>query len=325
MMKPGIYVTRHLDDAALKKLAQTFEVTLNPEDRQPNAKEIVQGIQNKDALLCLLTDTIDKSILDAASRLKVISNYAVGFNNIDIQEASKRKIAVCTTPGILTNATADLTWALILSVTRRIVEADQFTRAGLFTGWEPNLFLGSELEGKTLGIIGMGRIGQAVAKRAKGFGMKIVYCAKSQKKFDEALSLPLPEILQVSDIISLHTPLTPETRHLLSTHEFKLMKKKPYIINTTRGAVVDEKALILALKENLIAGAGLDVYEHEPHFSKELTEFKNVVMLPHIGSATIETRSKMAFMAVENAISIIEGKKPHSIVNPEVLTLSVEK
>lgn len=318
-MKPSIFVTRMLPEPSIKKLKEYFEVTINPDDRVLEKQKIIDNIKDKDALLCLLTDTIDKAVLDAGNKLRVISNYAVGYNNIDITEATKRKIPVCITPGILTDATADLTWALILSVARKIVASDKFTRAGLFKGWAPNLFLGGDITGKTLGIIGMGRIGQAVAKRARGFDMTVVYTARSDKNIPDAKFVSLNELLAISDIVSLHTPLTPETRHLIDTEQFNRMKKTAYLINTTRGPVINEKALLTALESNTIAGAGLDVYEEEPLLTPGLIDLDNVVLLPHIGSATIETRTNMAILAAENAITIIQGNKPHAIANPEVL------
>jgi len=317
-MKPSILVTRSLPEVGLNKLKEFFNVTLNAEDDVFEKPKLIQKLKNKDALLCLLTDTIDKEIIEAGNKLKVISNYAVGFNNIDLAEATRRKIPVCITPGILTEAVADLTLALILTITRKILPADHFTRAGLFKGWSPTLFLGEELTGKTLGIVGMGRIGQAVANRAKAFGMKIVYYSRTPKDIPDAQAIALEELLLTADIISLHTPLTPQTQHLIGQEQLKLMKRSAYLINTTRGAVVDEKALVYTLKHNFIAGAGLDVYEHEPLLTEGLTELQNVVILPHIGSATVETRNKMAVLAAENAIAVLQGKKPHAMANPEI-------
>lgn len=317
-MKPSILITRTLPSAGLDKLKAFFDVTLNTEDTVLGKQELIQQVQNKDALLCLLTDNIDKEVIAAGKRLKVISNYAVGFNNIDLKEATRRKIPVCITPGILTEAVADLTLALILTVSRKILPADQYTRAGLFKGWSPTLFLGEELIGKTLGIIGMGRIGQAVAHRARAFGMKIAYHSRTPKEISDAHPMALEELLLTADIVSLHTPLTSETHHLIGQEQLKLMKRTAYLINTTRGAVVDEKALVYTLKHHFIAGAGLDVYEHEPMLTEGLSQLQNVVILPHIGSATVETRNKMAELAAENAIAIFQGKKPHAIANPEV-------
>jgi glyoxylate reductase len=303
--KPSILVTRTLANSSIDLLKQHFTVTLNPYDRIMTKSEIINHIKDKEALLCLLTDNIDKEVIRAGNKLKVISNYAVGFNNIDIEEASKLNIAVCTTPGILTETSADLTWALILATTRRIVEADQFLREGRFEGWAPDMFLGMDVYGKTLGIIGMGRIGQAVARRAQGFEMSILYTAHSEKQVQGAQQVSLDELLMNADIISVHTPLTAETRYLMGKREFNLMKKDAYFINTSRGPVVDEVAMLEALKNNKIAGAGLDVYEHEPKLTPGLVELKNVVLLPHIASATVETRTKMAIMAAQNAIDVI--------------------
>ncbi len=317
-MKPKIFVTRMLPEFCMNFLKQHFELFINSEDRVLEKSEIIANVKDKDALLCLLTDTIDKSVIQAGKQLKVISNYAVGFNNIDVEEATKQKIPVCTTPGVLTEATADLTFALILAITRRIIEADKFTRTGLFTGWAPDLFLGTELTGKTLGIIGMGRIGQAVAKRALGFGMSIVYHSRTDKKLPNFDFLSLEEVLIKSDIISLHMPLTSDTTHLIAAKQFSLMKKTAYLINTTRGSVVNEIDLLQALKTRQIAGAGLDVFEHEPKLTPGLIDLDNIVVLPHIGSATVEARTKMAVMAAENAIAIIQGKKAHFVANPEV-------
>jgi glyoxylate reductase len=314
-MKPTIFVTRTIPTAGLDKLHSYFDVTINPENRALSKQELIDNIHDKEALLCLLTDPIDKEVFAAGNKLKVISNYAVGYNNIDVMEAAKRNIPVCITPGILTNATADLTFALILAITRRIVESDQYVRQGFFKSWDPNLFLGIDLAQKTLGIIGMGRIGHAVAKRARGFEMNIIYHSRSEKNIPDARAVSLDELLKTADIISLHTPLTPETHHLIGEAEFAKMKKTVYLINTTRGPVIDEMALLNALKDHKIAGAGLDVYEHEPLITPGLIELENVVLLPHIGSATVETRTKMAVLAAENAIAIMEGKKPHAMVS----------
>jgi glyoxylate reductase len=318
-MKPSIFVTRPFLQTGLDKLNEYFTVSVNSEDRTLEKSELIKNLQNKDALLCFLTDTIDKEVINTSSQLKVISNYAVGYNNIDTIAATRQQIAVCITPGILTNATADLTWALILATTRRIVEADKFTRAGLFKGAAPSLFLGIDLSGKTLGIIGMGRIGQAVAKRARGFEMTVIYHSRTDKNIKDAHFVSLDALLESADIISLHTPLTPATHHLIANEQFKKMKKIPYLINATRGPVIDEIALLEALKTKKIAGAGLDVYEHEPAITPELLGLENVVLLPHIGSATIETRTNMALLAAENAIAVMQGKKPHAIVNPEII------
>lgn len=320
-MKPTLFLTRKLPPLVMDRLNSYFELTCNPEDRILTKSELLAG-NTKEALLCLLTDSIDKEVIDANPNCKVISNYAVGYNNIDVTTASKYGIPVCITPGVLTETTADLAWALLMAAARRIVEADRYTREGKWNGWGPLLFLGSEIHGKTLGIIGMGRIGKAVARRAKGFGMPILYTSShSYKDIEEEVSakkVPLEELLQNSDFISLHCPLTPETTHLIGSKQLSSMKKSAILINTSRGPIVDEKALFDALKHKLIAGAGLDVFEEEPKILEGLCRLDNVVVTPHIGSATLETRTKMGILAVENAIAIFEGKEPHARVNAAI-------
>ena len=325
-MKPKIFVTRLLPKPAMDLLETVFEVRVNPEDRVLTKAEILEGVKWCDILLCLLTDNIDAEILKANPKLRGISNYAVGYNNIDVETATARKIPVCNTPGVLTETTADMTWALMLATARRVVESDKFTREGKFKGWGPLFFLGNDVYGKTLGIIGMGRIGQAVAKRASGFDMKILYVSNSRKPNIEtkyqAKKVDLPELLAKSDFVTLHIPLTAETKRLIGEKELKTMKKNAFLINTSRGAIVDEKILVKALQENWIAGAGLDVYENEPALTPGLAECKNAVLTPHTGSATIDTRTKMGILAAENAIDLIHGKMPKEIVNPEVLNKS---
>jgi glyoxylate reductase len=255
--------------------------------------------------------------------LKVIANYAVGFNNIDIKAATERGIAVANTPGVLTETTADLAWALLMAVARRIVESDKFMRSGKFRGWAPMLYLGNDVHNKTLGVLGFGRIGRAVARRASGFNMRVLYSGgKRASEEDErtynAVFCSLETLLRESDFISLHVPLTESTRHLIGGEQFDMMKESAILINTARGPVVDEKALVWALKERKIAGAGLDVYEQEPGFESELAEMDNVVMVPHIGSASVSTRTKMAMMVASGAIDVLEGRMPAHLVNPEV-------
>ncbi|MCM8815819.1 MAG: NAD(P)-binding domain-containing protein, partial [Candidatus Omnitrophica bacterium] len=259
-----------------------------------------------------------------APDLEVISNLAVGYNNIDVEAATRRKIVITNTPGVLTDATADLAWALLFSVARRVVEADRFTRDGKFRGWLPDLFLGMEITGKTLGVVGAGRIGSNFARKAKCFSMRILYYDKKRnyqlEQDTRALFVDLETLLKESDFISLHVPLLPETRHLIGERELALMKKTAILINTSRGPVVDEKALANALKEKKIWGAGLDVYENEPVIEPELISLDNVVLLPHIASATFETRTKMGIMAAENILAFFRGEIPPNIVNPEVFT-----
>ncbi|MDW8055593.1 MAG: D-glycerate dehydrogenase [Elusimicrobiota bacterium] len=319
-----VLVTRQLPQPAIDLLKQYFEVDLYTEDRVIPREELLRRVEDKDGLLCLLTDNVDAELMDKAKNLKVIANYAVGYNNIDVAEATKRKIPVTNTPGVLTETTADLAFALLMSVARRIVESDKFLREGKFKGWAPMLFLGNDIYGKTLGIIGFGRIGQAVAKRGLGFDMKILYydtnrvSVEIEQKYNATFK-PLDELLKESDFISIHVPLVKETYHLISDREFSLMKPTAYLINTSRGPVVDEKALVRALKDKKIAGAALDVFEKEPEVEPELIDMPNTVLVPHIGSATIETRTKMALMAAENIIAVlVHNKVPPNIVNPEI-------
>ncbi|HPR18491.1 MAG TPA: D-glycerate dehydrogenase [Candidatus Cloacimonadota bacterium] len=319
-MKPKIFVTRSLPEPAMLKLAEDFEVRVNPFDRAMTKCEILEGTKWCDILLCLLSDSIDADIVRCNPNLKGIVNYAVGFNNIDVAAATKLKIPVTNTPGVLTAATADLAWALIFAVARRVPEADEFMRSGKFQGWAPLLFLGSDITGKTLGIIGAGRIGTAVAKRAVGFDMKILYCNDVHAISAEipAERVALNELLERSDFITIHAPLVPSTKHLIGERELKMMKKTAFLINTARGQIVDEKALVKALQEGWIAGAGLDVYENEPEMTEGLKECKNAVLLPHLGSATNETRTRMGLICAENAKAIWDGKKPPQIVNAEI-------
>ena len=318
MQKPKLFITRYIPEEAIKRLEEVFEVEIFPENRAITHEELKEKVKDIDALICLLTDNIDHEIIEAASNLKCISVYAVGYNNIDVETATKHSIVICNTPGVLTETTADLAWALIMSCARRIVEADCFVREGKFQGWEPMLMLGNDIFGKTLGIIGMGRIGRAVANRALGFDMKVIYYdpqVDPESLPSDYVSVDLTTLCQNSDFISIHTPLTPETRHLIGEKEFNLMKSTAILINTARGPIIDEQALISALKENKIAGAGLDVYENEPVIPEELIKLSNVILLPHIGSASYETRTKMALLAAENAIAVIEGKNPPARVN----------
>jgi len=320
-----VYITRRIPEPGIEMIRKEHEVEINPYDRVLTREELLQAVKGKDGILCLLTDKIDAEVFDAAGpQLKVVSNYAVGYDNIDVKEATKRGIVVTNTPGVLTETTADLACALILATARRIVEADKFTRAGKYEGWAPMLFLGQDVYGKTLGIIGMGRIGQAVARRAKGFNMKVLYndirrIPEEIEKELNATFVSLDELLEQSDFVSLHTYLSPETYHLINEERLRKMKKTAYLINTSRGPVVDESALVRALKEGWIAGAGLDVYEFEPKLVPGLAECENAVLLPHIASASVETRTKMATMAAENLLAVLAGKMPPNPVNPEVL------
>jgi glyoxylate reductase len=276
-----------------------------------------------DGILCLLTDEIDEQVMIALPRLRAIANCAVGFDNIDVAEATQRGIVVTNTPGVLTDATADLTWALVMAVARRIPEADRFLRAGSYKEWELFLLLGAPVFGRTLGIVGSGRVGTAVALRARGFEMNVLYTDKFRNKRIEkeagATLVSLHTLLRKADIVCIHVPYDKSTHHLIGRKELELMKPSAILINTARGEILDEKALIQALKTRRVAGAGLDVYEHEPRVPARLKRLPNVVLLPHIGSATLETRTRMAVLAAKNLIAALSGRIPQNLVNPEVL------
>jgi len=317
-----IYISRRLPDEGLRKLQQ-YNLEIYEGDTPPSKEEIIRGIHGKDALISLLTDPIDKEVIEASSQLKIIANYAAGVDNIDISMATRKGILVTNTPGVLTETTADLTWALILSIARRIIQGDGIMRQRSFSGWAPKLLLGQDVHKKTLGIIGMGEIGRAVARRATGFDMSILYHNRTRDKRNEkklnASFVDLETLLSNSDFITLHVPLTTETYHLIGKNEFKMMKKSAYLINTSRGKCVHEEALIQALSNGWIQGAALDVFEHEPHISSQLVELSNIVLAPHIGSASHETRSKMAIMAAENVLAAFRGEIPPNCVNPDVV------
>ncbi len=317
-----VFITARVPEEVLARIGLEHEVEMHYEDQPINRARMLQGVGNKEGLLCTITDRIDREVLEHAPGLKVIANNGVGFDHIDIEAATAKKIPVTNTPGVLTDETADLTFALILATARRIVEGDAKTRRGEFKYWAPLHFLGWKVSGKTLGIVGLGRIGQAVAKRARGFEMKVVYHSRSrldpsQEKNLGVSYMPLEELLREADFVSLHVPLSPATRHLIGSRELGIMKPSACLINTARGAVVDEKALVEALRYGRIRSAGMDVYENEPELSPGLANLKNAVLLPHMGSATIETRSKMALMAAENLLAGLRGDRPPNIVNRE--------
>ncbi len=317
-----IFVTRNIPEPGLKLLEKHHRMEVNPYNRVLTKEEIIKGVKGKDGLLCLLTDSIDADVVNSEPNLKMIASYAVGYNNIDIKAATKRGIPVSNTPGVLTDATSDMAWALLFSVARRIVEADKFTRAGKFKGWAPMLMHGQDVTNKTLGLVGAGRIGTAFALKSKGFNMNVLYVDEKKNETLEkevnAKKVTFDEILKKSDFISLHVPLMPSTHHLIGEKELKMMKKNAVLINTSRGPVVDEQALVFALKEKQIFGAGLDVYEHEPEITEELKKLDNVVLQPHSASATIESRTKMAIMAAENMVAGLKGEIPNNCVNKEV-------
>jgi len=318
-VKKKVFITRAIPSIAVDKLKEHFQVEVNEEDRSLTKKEIIDKSKDADGVLCLLTDNIDEEVIKSCNNVKIFSNYAVGFNNIDVKAASSKGIVVTNTPGVLTDTTAELAWALLFSAARCIVSADKYTREGKFKEWAPKLYLGQEITGKNLGIIGAGRIGQALGKKSAGFNMKILYHNRTRdlnfEKECNAEWVTLEELLKQSDFVSVHVPLTTETRHLLGEKEFKQMKNTAILINTARGPVIDEKALVKALKEGEIWSAGLDVYENEPKIEEELMKLDNVVLLPHIGSATVETRNKMAAMAAENIIEVLQGRPAINPVN----------
>lgn len=319
---PRIFLTRELPPASMKRLRESSQLTMNHEDRSLSKQELLAGLQGVDGLLCQLTDIIDDEVLASNPNLKVVSNYAVGFNNVDVAAATKRKIAVTNTPGVLSDSTADMAWALMFAVARRVVEADRFVRGGHWQGWAPLQYLGLDISGSTLGLVGLGRIGRAMIQRAKGFDMKVLYWNRTRIGTDEERELgveyvELDELLAQSDFVSLHVALTEATKHLIDERRLGQMKPTAYLINTARGPVVDEKALLRALQTNAIAGAGLDVFENEPEIEAGLFELDNAVLAPHLGSATIATRTKMGELAVENCLAGCTGKRPANLVNPD--------
>ncbi|MEB3774029.1 MAG: NAD(P)-binding domain-containing protein [Desulfurococcales archaeon] len=331
-MKPRLFVTRTLPGGAIDRLKKYYDVTVWEEYGPPPYEVLRREASRSDALATLLTDRIDCSLIEEASpRLRIVSQYAVGYDNIDIECATRHGVYVTNTPGVLTDATADLTWALILAVTRRIVEADKEVRSGAWyakgVGWHPTYMLGIEVTGKTLGIIGMGRIGREVARRARGFKMRILYYDKSRLPEDlekelNAKYTPLEELLKESDIVTIHVPLTRETRGMIGERELKLMKNTAVLINTARGPIVDTDALVKALREGWIAGAGIDVFDQEPiPPDHPLIKLPNTVLTPHIGSATIETRTRMADLVAENLIAFAESRIPPTLVNRDVVNV----
>lgn len=310
MKKAKLYVTRRLPEPVMADLAARFTLTATPTSSPPARDALLAGLAHAEAMICTLTERIDADTLRHAPHLRVIANYAVGYNNIDLKAATASGIIVTNTPDINTETTADLAWALLLAAARRVAEGHSLVRTGLWTGWEPTQLLGAEVHGKTLGIIGMGRIGQAVARRASGFSMPVLYCRRTPTVLEDALwrRVPFDDLLAQADFISLHVPLTPDTHHLIGKAEFDRMRPTAYIINTSRGPVIDEAALAAALHEGRLAGAGLDVYEQEPLLHPGLRELKQVVTLPHLGSATLITRVRMGHTCLANVVAVLEGR-----------------
>ncbi len=320
---PNVLVTGKVPETGLKLLREHCAVEVY-EGQDPLIKgELIQRLKSKQALLCLLSDSVDQEVITSNPQLLVISNYAVGTNNIDVATATRLRIPVANTPGILTEATADLAWSLLMSLARRVVEGDGLVRAGQFKGWQPMLLLGTEVFGKTLGIIGMGRIGQAMARRAAGFQMRVLYTSRrrAEPSMEEELNarwVDLKTLLSESDFVTLHVPLSQETFHLINEEKLGWMQAGAMLINTSRGPVVDEQALVKSLLHNQLAGAGLDVFEKEPEVHPELLKMKNVVLTPHLGSATVHTREKMSEKAALNILAVLKCQRPAHLVNPEI-------
>jgi glyoxylate reductase len=317
-MTGRVFITQQIPEPAPRLLIEAgLEVEISKAEGPLPADALAASVEDRDAVLCLLTDKIDVPILDAARGCKIFANMAVGYNNIDVAAASERGILVSNTPGVLTEATADLAWTLILGVARRVAEGDREMRAGRFPGWGPLYMLGGDVTGATLGLMGPGRIAAAVAKRARGFDMKIVYAGRRANPEIDALGgrlVPFDQLLAESDFVSLHVPLTTDTRHMINPRALALMKPSAYLINTARGPVVDERALVSALKAGTIAGAGLDVYEFEPKMVEGLAECPNTLLLPHLGSATHATRSAMSRIAAENVLAVLQGGRAPNLV-----------
>jgi glyoxylate reductase len=322
--KPTLFSTHILFEGPRKKLEEHFEVDYWMGEERPSREEFLKRVKGKDALICLLTEKIDDEMLEAAGPgLRIVANVAVGYDNIDVPACTKRKVAVTNTPGVLDETTADFTWTLLMAVARRLVEADHMARSGAWKKWNLDQLCGTDIWGKTLGIIGFGRIGRAVARRASGFRMRVIYHSTSRAPLEmekelNAEYMSRDEVFQEADFVSLHVPLNAATRGLAGPAEFARMKPTAFLINTTRGPVVQETALIDALEGGIIAGAALDVFEREPIIPDGLRR-NNVVLAPHLGSASIETRTKMAMIAVENAIAMFAGQRPRTILNPEAL------
>jgi len=322
--RPRVYVTRQLPGDALERLRREAAVEVWDREEPPPRDELLRAVADAQGLLCLLTDNIDAGLLDAAPRLRVISTMAVGYDHIDVDAATARGVAVCHTPGVLTETTADFAFALLLAAARRLPEGDRAVREGRWTAWHPSFLLGRDAGGATLGIVGLGQIGQAVARRARGFEMRVLYHSRNRKPEAErelgCIYAAFEELLSLSDFVSVHVPLTPETRHLFNEAAFGRMKPTAVFLNTSRGAVVNEAALHHALASHQIAAAAIDVTETEPlSLHDPLLRLPNLLITPHIASASVATRGRMAGLAVENLLAVLGGKQPAHCVNPQVL------
>jgi glyoxylate reductase len=322
--KPAVLISRLLPEPAVQLARSRAEVDAYAKDAPMPRAELLERLTGKQGLICVISEVIDEALLAARPGLRVVSNVAVGYNNVDVAACTRRGVVVTNTPDVLTETTADFAWTLLMATARRLVEADRYTREGRFQQWEYMLLLGGDVHGKTLGVVGFGRIGRAMARRALGFGMRVLYqdavaADPATERQLNATRVDLATLLRESDFVTLHTPLIPETRHLINADSLRTMKKTAYLINAARGPVVDEAALVQALAEGRIAGAGLDVFEEEPKVHPGLIGLPSVVLAPHIASASHETRLRMATLAVENCLAVLEGKTPPTPVNPEVL------
>jgi len=318
-LKPIVTVTNIFPEIALEKLSSHVELRINNTETPPTEEMLKQSASQSAVLITYLTDKISADIIDRGRNLKIIANYGAGFNNIDVAHARRKNIWVTNTPGVLHETTADLTWAMILGIARSIVPADKYTRDGKFTGWQAKLYLGGDVYGKTLGVIGCGEIGKAVARRALGFNMRVLYHQRNRlpevvEKQLGAEFVSLEDLLQQSDFVTPHVPLTDETRTMIGKDQLVMMKKTAYLIHTARGKVVDDRALVNALKAGELAGAALDVYENEPKLTPGMTELDNLLILPHIGSASTDTRDRMALLVADNVLDALAGKQPRSLV-----------
>ncbi len=323
MAKPSVFVSRVIPDQGLDLLREHFDVTVWPHDRAPTRDELIAQARGKDALVTLLTEKVDADVLAALPTVKIVANVAVGFDNLDVAAGTAAGVVMSNTPGVLDETTADLAFALLMATARRVVEADHLMRSGTWGGWGIMQLLGHDVHHAVLGIVGFGRIGRCVAKRASGFSMTVLYsdAMPAPPEVERELGVqrvPLDELLARADFVSVHVPLLPDTRHLIDDAALRKMKKTACLINTSRGPVVDEAALVRALQAGTIAGAGLDVYEFEPKVAPELVGMSNVVLLPHIASASYATRGKMAEIAARNVIAFFGGEKPPTALNPEV-------
>ena len=308
MEKPRVLITRRLALAPDSVLGAGIEIDQHDSEEALERRELLRRVREVSALLAVLGDRVDRELLDAAPRLRIVANHAVGYDNVDVPACTARGVWVTNTPDVLTDATADLTWALILALARRVREGERLLRAGEFRGWAPTMLLGRELRGQTLGVLGYGRIGRAVARRAEGFGMRVLFTSRGG-------GVPFDELLQDSDVLSIHCPLNAQTRHLIGAAELLRMKRGAMLVNTARGPIVDEAALVAALESGYLGGAGLDVFENEPAVQPGLLNRDDVVLLPHLGSATQETRQSMARIALEQVERVLRGERPTTAVN----------